>query len=222
MQRHNIRLGLFTGCFLAALFLQGCAAIERQKHFNLGLEYYRAGNYAGAGSHIRAALDSAPENTACRVLLGWIHFKQSRITEAEKLFTSVYSENHADMGALQGLAWVAVARGEPAVARDRFEKTLAAAAKHRLSPYWSDYPAQDTGYILSVFSDAHYGLGLLALARRDYPGAQAHLADALDYRNDFIGHVPIRRALARAYDAAGDYAAAAEVITTLHNGKGDE
>ncbi len=222
MQCHNTRIRILTGCLFVAVFFQGCVAGDRQKHFNLGLGNYRTGNYSGAGSHIRAALDIAPENTACRVLLGWIHFKQSRIAEAEKLFTAVYRENSAEIGALQGLAWVALTQGEPAAARDRFEKTLATAEKHRLSPYWSDYPAQDSGYILSVFSDAHYGLGLLALAGGDYPAAQAHLTDALKYRNDFIGHVPIRQALARAYDAAGDYAAAAAVIATLHTGKGKE
>jgi len=206
-------------CLLLSVYIVGCAAGQRQKHFNMGLTSYRNGDYSAADNHIRAALDIAPENPASRVLLGWIHFKQGRILKAETLFTAVYLENNTDMGALQGLAWVAASREQPDAARGWFEMTLAAANQYRDSPYWNEYPTRDARFILSTISDAHYGLGLLALAAADYPAAQAHLTGALAYRNDFIGHAPIRQALARAHDAAGDYDAAAAVIANLHAGE---
>ena len=75
---------------------------------------------------------------------------------------------------------------------------------------WGMYKKEDRRFISSVMSDGYYGLGLIFLTRRDFSNAQTHLEKALGFRNDFIGHGPIKKSLGDVFYLQGEYRKAAD------------
>jgi tetratricopeptide (TPR) repeat protein len=60
-----------------------------------------------------------------------------------------------------------------------------------------------------VISDGYYGLGLVSFIRHNLSNSQAHLERALRFRNDFIGHGPIKGSLGDVFYSQGEYKTAA-------------
>ena len=251
----------FIRCTFIVLLLSGCATLQSvqeyaggEQLFNSGDQEYaegerlfKSGQYAEAHSHALKAHNEEPDNPKYQSLLGWTYLKQGNLTEARRLFSDLYNGDHNSLPALMGLAWVEYSSGQSGQAEVWFQKELAR-AKENLDnpPHLTFYFPAERDFYISCLSDANYGLGLMALARKDYSGAQSYLSNALKYPNSFIGHGPIRAALedsqgkkpqyaadfkqgkqkesAQAYFQMGDFKRAQEQLQAYlsHNGKDDE
>lgn len=180
---------------ILAVFIQGCAFYHAESEFSKGLESFKAEKYNEAYPHASAAHKKFPFNRKYRSLLGWIYLKQGKLKKAEQVFDSLYEEDTNEIGALQGFAWLAYSRNRLNASKKWFQKQLKWAKNHLNNEYWTDYDPSDQQYIISILSDAYYGLGLIALSQRNYPRSKAMLLKALEYDNDFIGQGPIKVSL---------------------------
>ncbi len=192
----------FISCILIMLLLSGCAALRSAKHsadeYAEGERLFKSHQYAEAHSHALNAYNEEPNVIKYQSLLGWTYLKQGNPTEAKRLFSDLYDQDHNSLPALLGLAWVEYSSGQLGQAEDWFQKELTRAKEYADDPRFRSplyFAAPDRDYIISCLSDANYGLGLVALAKQDYSNAQFYLSNALKYQNNFIGHDPIRAAL---------------------------
>jgi len=177
---------------ILAVLTQGCTFYHAESEFSKGLESFKSERYDEAYHHTSAACKELPSNRKYRSLLGWIYLKQGKVTMAEQVFAGIYEEDRNDIGALQGFAWLEYSRNRLKASKKWFQKQLKWADNHASNEYWMDYDPADQYYIVSILSDAYYGLGLIALSKRNYPRSEAMLLKALEYDNDFIGHGPIK------------------------------
>lgn len=209
MQRYSVaRVYLMAGVSLLVLLIQGCASLKAEREFNTASRLFKEGSNAEAYQSALNAYSASPGNERYQSLLGWTHFKQGRIDESEKLFRAVYAKNNENLAALQGLAWVEYKKGRLPEAKRRFERELGRAKTIRASVNWRYFNSRDTTYVLSCISDAKFGLGLVALAEGKYSDAEDLLASALEYRNDFVGHTPIKAAMGDVFYLQGNYSKA--------------
>ncbi len=198
----------YISCILAILLLSGCATVQSVVHsdqeYAEGERLFKSQQYAEAHSHALKAYNEAPDNPMYQSLLGWTYLKQGNLSEARRLFTDIYNHDHNSLPAFLGLAWVEYSSGNFDQAEGWFQKELTGAKGYYDDPVnFAYYSPPDRDFIISCLSDANYGLGLVALARQDYPKAQSYLSEALKYPNDFIGHGPIRAALAESQGKTG-------------------
>ncbi len=178
------------------LSLSGCAVLHSDQEYAEGERLFKSGQYTEAHSHALNAYNEAPNVFKYQSLLGWTYLKQGNLTEARRLFSDLYAHDQNSLPAFLGLAWVEYSSGNLDQAEGWFQKELTCAKEHADDPQsFAYYPPPDRDYIISCLSDANYGLGLVALAKKDYPKAQSYLSNALKYPNGFIGHGPIRAAL---------------------------
>jgi tetratricopeptide (TPR) repeat protein len=177
------------------LSLTGCATVLTPgQEYAEGVRLFKSHQYAEAHSYALKAHNEVPDNRKYQSLLGWTYLKQGNLTEAKRLFSDLYDQDHHSLLSLQGLAWVEYSNGQLGQAKVWFQKELTRAKELAdKSQNWLYYPG-DKDFIVSCLSDANYGLGLVALAEQDYSNAQFYLLNALKYQNDFIGHDPIRAA----------------------------
>ena len=180
---------------ILAVFIQGCTFYHAESEFSKGLELFKAERYAEAYHHASAASKEIPSSRKYRSLLGWVYLKQGKLEKADQVFSGIYEEDKNDIGALQGFAWLEYSRNQLKVSEKWFQKQLKWADNHVRNQYWVDYDPSDRHYIVSILSDAYYGLGLIELSQRNYPRSEAMLLKALEYDNDFIGHGPIKVSL---------------------------
>jgi len=180
---------------MVAISIQGCTLFHAESEYNQALKSFKAEQYDKAYRHISAADEEFPSNRKYRSLLGWIYLRQGKLQQAERVFDGIYKEDNTDIGALQGFAWLDYRRHQLNSSKRWFEKQLRWANKHVNSPYWMDYEPEDQAFIRSILSDGYYGLGLIALSQRNYSHSKRMLSKSLEYRNDFIGHGPIKAAL---------------------------
>ncbi len=178
-----------------AVIIQGCTFFHAEAEFKKALESFKAEQYDEAYQHISAADKEYPSNRKYRSLLGWIYLRQGKLEKAGQVFDGIYNEDNNDIGALQGFAWLDYRRNRLGSSEKWFQKQVKWANNHVNSQYWINYDPADQKYILSILSDGYYGLGLIALSQRNYPHSETMLLKALEYRNDFIGHGPIKAAL---------------------------
>jgi len=184
-------------CTFSLLLLSGCAGLHSDQEYSEGMRLFKSRHYPEAQSHALNAYNERPDIIKYQDLLGWTYLKQGNLTEARRLFSDLYARDQNSLPAFMGLAWVEYASGNLDQSEVWFQKELACAkrpAEDPLANYVYSPPDQD--YFNSCLSDANYGLGLVSLAKQDYPKAQSYLSKALKYQNDFIGHDPIRTALA--------------------------
>ena len=184
---------------ILVMFIQGCTLFHAEGEFDKALKSFRAEQYDEAYRHISAAEREFPSDRKYRSLLGWIYLKQGKLQKAAQVFDGIYKEDNSDIGALQGFAWLDYRRNQLKSSKKWFQKQLQWANKHVNSQYWINYDPADQEFILSVLSDGYYGLGLIALSQHHYSHSKKMLLKALEYKNDFIGHDPIRTALGDVY-----------------------
>lgn len=196
---------------LVLIGISGCATVAHQyegwSEYRKGLDLFKAERYDEAREHVKVSLELVPERPEFLALLGWIHYRQSRIDEAGRLFARVYEADRTSVFAFQGLAWVDYATAKLDSSEKWFSRELGWATDHMEKPEWVYYSPADVDYISSIRSDAAYGLGLVALAR-GAKGAEEFLKQALAHPNSFIGHGPIFKALGDLYFTRKDYAKA--------------
>ena len=197
---------------LSAIFIQGCALINAggefinaEGEYSKALKSFKAEQYDEAYRHISAADREFPSNIKYRSLLGWIYLKQGKLQKADQVFTSIYKEDNTNISALEGFAWLDYRRSQLKSSEKWFQKQLQWANKHVKSQNWMDYDLADQAYIRSILSDGYYGLGLIALSQHNYSHSKTMLLKSLEYKNDFIGHGPIREALGDVYYYQGEY-----------------
>jgi tetratricopeptide (TPR) repeat protein len=190
---------------ILAVFIQGCTFYHAESEFSKGLELFKAGQYNEAYHHASAATKEFPSSKRYRSLMGWIYLKQGKLKKAEHIFDGIYEEDKNDVGALQGFAWLEYIRNRLKASEEWFQKQLKWANNHVNNEYWMDYKPSDQQYIVSILSDAYYGLGLIALSQRNYTRSKVMLLKALEYNNDFIGHGPIKVALGDVFNNQKKY-----------------
>jgi len=222
MTNKNIYQILIFGCCLALFCIQGCALMQTTLEYNESLEAFKGEKYDVAMGYISAVIEKNPSDRTYRSLLGWIHFKQGRMDEAERIFLDIYLERSDEISAIQGLAWVACMQRRFEVAEKGFRTALAWVERHTDDLYWARYKIDDKNYILSVKSDACYGLGLCAFSQGEYARAKTFLSRALKHRNHFTGHSPIKTALADLLYYGGNYREAAAYYQDALSDKSDE
>ncbi|MDR3639826.1 MAG: tetratricopeptide repeat protein [Humidesulfovibrio sp.] len=170
-----------------------------------GLELYRQGKYEEASNVLRAALPKktppapsgpqlpmgqagqqpvqlpldAQESPHVRAVLGFTLLHQNSLSEAEEQFDLVRRDPIMEPVGVLGAAWAAYARGKTSAAVDLFNDALAktTAAKAETLP---DMLRE------SVPTDAHLGLGLIALGRGD-PQAALKQLEASASGQDILG-----------------------------------
>ena len=135
---------------------------------------FKAERYDEAYHHASTAGKEFPSSKKYRSLLGWIYLKQGKLKKADQVFTGIYGEDKNDIGALQGFAWLEYSRNRLKASETWFQKQLKWANNHVNNEYWADYEPADQQYIVSILSDAYYGLGLIALSQRNYPRSESH------------------------------------------------
>jgi tetratricopeptide (TPR) repeat protein len=178
------------------LLLSGCAGLHSDQEYSEGMRLFKSQKYGEAYTHALKAYNERPNVVKYQSLLGWTYLKQGNLTEARRLFSDLYAQDQNSLPAFLGLAWVEYSSGNLDQAEGWFQKELTCAKEHADDPQiFYLYLPPDRDYIISCLSDANYGLGLVALAKKDYPKAQSYLSNALKYPNGFIGHGPIRAAL---------------------------
>jgi len=194
---HNVikKKTILSVIVILAVLIQGCTFYHAESEFSKGLELFKAERYDEAYHHASAASKEIPSSRKYRSLLGWVYLKQGKLEKADQVFSGIYEEDKNDIGALQGFAWLEYSRNQLKVSEKWFQKQLKWADNHVRNQYWVDYDPSDKHYIVSILSDAYYGLGLIALSQRNYPRSEAMLLKALEYENDFIGHGPIKVSL---------------------------
>lgn len=198
----------FISCIIVTLLLSGCAVLHSDKEYAEGEQLFKSHHYAEAHSHALNAYNEAPNTIKYQSLLGWTYLKQGNLTEARRLFSDLYAHDQNSLPAFLGLAWVEYSSGNLDQAEGWFQRELTSAKAHVDDPQnFPFYSPPDRDYIISCISDANYGLGLVALARKDYPKAQSYLSNALKYPNGFIGHGPIRAAMGDSQGKKPEYAA---------------
>jgi tetratricopeptide (TPR) repeat protein len=180
---------------ILASFIQGCTFFHAETEFYQALSSFKAERYDDAYHHLSAAGKDFSSRKKYRSLLGWIYLKQGKLNKAGQIFDGIYKENKNNVGALQGFAWLEYRRNRLKASKKWFQKQIKWANHHVKNEYWTEYYPADQDYILSILSDAYYGLGLIALSQRNYSRSEAMLSKAMAYRNDFIGHGPIKIAL---------------------------
>ena len=186
---------ILPASIILMVLIQGCTFFHAETEFNKALESFKAERYEKAYRHVSAAGKEIPSSRKYRSLLGWIYLKQGKLKKAEEVFKGIYKEDKNDIGALQGFAWLDYRRNRLKASNKWFKKQLKWANNHLNNNYWTDYEPADQQYIVSILSDAYYGLGLIALSRRNYSQSKAMLVNALGYDNDFTGHGPIKESL---------------------------
>lgn len=219
--RETRYLGIFIA--LAMCLLSGCMMLQADREFAEGKRLFKSHHYAEANRHALKAFNESPGNRKYMSLLGWTYLKQGNLSEARRLFTELYHQDQNSLPAFLGLAWVEYRGGQLGQAEDWFRKELHCAKDHAEDvvnfPYYSVF---DQDFVISCLSDAQYGLGLTDLVRKDYAGAQTHLLQALKHPNNFIGHGPIKVALAEAYYFQGNYPEALRLYREGQDKPGNE
>lgn len=207
--------GIWFSVILAIMLAHGCIprqakrSVRSEHEFNEALTLYRAERYVKAHENALTAHGEYPENTKYMSLLGWTYLKQGNLGEAERLFAAIYAKDKNDISALQGFAWLAYIRRQLKASEKWFEKEINWAQGHVDQNDWRLYKEEDQSFILSVISDGYYGLGLISFIRHNLSNSQAHLERALRFRNDFIGHGPIKGSLGDVFYSQGEYKTAA-------------
>lgn len=196
---------VLSAIVILAVLTQGCTFYHAESEFSKGLESFNAERYDEAYHHVSAACQEFPSSRKYRSLLGWIYLKQGKLEKAEQVFAGIYEENKNDIAALQGFAWVEYSRNRLKASENWFQKQIRWADNHLSNEYWVDYDPADQHYIVSILSDAYYGLGLIALSQQNYPRSEAMLLKALEYDNDFIGHGPIKVSLGDVFYCQRNY-----------------
>jgi tetratricopeptide (TPR) repeat protein len=207
---------------ILAVFIQGCTFYHAESEFSKGLELFKAERYVEAYHHASAASKEIPSSRKYRSLLGWVYLKQGKLEKADQLFSGIYEEDKNDIGALQGFAWLEYSRNRLKASEKWFQKQLEWSNNHVNNEYWMDYNPSDQQYIVSILSDAYYGLGLIALSQRNYPHSKAMLLKALEYENDFIGHGPIKVSLGDVFYSQKRYEKAATFYQEVWAEKKDD
>jgi tetratricopeptide (TPR) repeat protein len=192
---HIKKKTFFSIILIFAIFIHGCSFFHAESEFSKGLESFKAERYDDAYHHVSAASKEFPSSKKYRSLMGWIYLKQGKLENADQVFSAIYEEDKNDIGALQGFAWLEYSRNRLKTSKKWFQKQLMWAINHVNNEYWMEYKPSDQYYIVSILSDAYYGLGLITLSQRNYPRSEAMLSKALEYDNDFIGQGPIKVSL---------------------------
>jgi len=213
---------ILAALMILAGLIQGCTFYHAESEFSKGLESFKAERYDEAYHHASAANKEFPSSKKYRSLLGWIYLKQGNLEKADQVFTGIYEENKNDIGALQGFAWLEYSRNRLKASEKWFQKQLKWANNHVNNEYWMDYTPSDQQYIVSILSDAYYGLGLIALSQRNYPRSKVMLLKALEYDNDFIGHGPIKVSLGDVFYSQKRYEKAATFYQEVWAEKKDD
>lgn len=192
---------------LMAILLAGCTTnpYAAWREYQRGLDLFKGERYEEAQEHVRTSLSIQPNRPEVLALLGWTYVKQGRFNEARDLFTRVYEMDRASVYASQGFAWVDYSTNDYDGSERWFKKEFEWANKHMENTEWVYYGLADNQYIVSIRSDAEYGLGLIALARGKPQEARSFFLQSLRYPNAFIGHGPILAALGDSYSAAEDH-----------------
>jgi Tfp pilus assembly protein PilF len=117
----NRVLKLLRLCLVAALvFLAGCAAapprpmsvLSAEEHNDLGVAYYRQGEYAAAAQAFRRALDQRPSFTRALVNLGDAERARGSIDSAIVAYETAWAQRPDDPGIANNLAWTLLQHDE--------------------------------------------------------------------------------------------------------------
>lgn len=168
-----------------------------------GLEQFKEGDYATAEATLTAALAENPGDKDSKGLLAWTYFKRNRIGEAEALFRELEKKDGNDINAMQGIAWVALLKGELSVAKSYFKKQLDWADNHVSSEYFMRYSPSDMRYCESVYTDAKFGQAMVAKAEGRLNDAIALFETAAKRVNQFTAKHKMLGDLGDAYLLAG-------------------
>ncbi len=190
--------------------IQGCAILSAGKEFQEGTNLFKQKRYVEAHEYAKRACELSGNDSKYLGLLGWTYLKQGELEQAEKIFSSLLAKETNSAAAEQGLAWLAYTNANFTDAEQWFEKALKWAIKHTKHKYWKQYPIGFSQHVTSIASDAHYGMGLAAIGKKDFKDAISHLKQSLDYKNFSIGHGPVKQSLGDAYHALQNYPKAVE------------
>ena len=178
---------------------------KAKSEYDLGLETYQEEKYEESLVHLKKALEIDPEYSPAKDLIPWLHFKLNRIEAAEAYFAKAADENPNDINAVQGMAWIYAVKGDYDKAEEMFKQQLQLAERHTNDEYFPRYKASDRKYLLSIRSDANYGMGNIAQKRGDIAGAIEFFKKAMWAPNQFVREETIALSLADLYLAQKDY-----------------
>lgn len=191
--------------FFFLLIWTGCAPLRTHLDYERGLIAFQKGLYSEAQAHLQSALQRRPDDENTLSLQGWVFFKLGRTEEAQKYFKSANRINPKNISAIEGLAWIDYEEGFNEEAKNKFQQMISYAEEHFRNPYWPDYPSQDRLYIQSIYSNGHYGLGLIAKRAERLKEACQHLEASLKEPNQFISPDVIRSHLAEILFSLREY-----------------
>jgi tetratricopeptide (TPR) repeat protein len=131
------------------------------------------------------------------------------VEEARKLFVEAGRINSENTMTIEGLAWTQYTFGEDEKAEKNFKKLIQYADKHFYNPDWPYYDRNDREIIQSFYSEASFGVGLIARRRGKWEQARGRFEEAITHPNRFIDHDLMSKELADVLFQLQDYKSAA-------------
>ncbi|MDI6761568.1 MAG: tetratricopeptide repeat protein [Thermodesulfobacteriota bacterium] len=214
-------MSLLLGQWLLSicLVLTGCAVLKTNVGYEQALNAFQSGNYGEAETHLQSELKQRPQDDKSLSLRGWIFFKMGLMEEAEKYFESASRINPKNISTGEGLAWIYYAKGLNEASEKKFRQMIDYAEKHFQNPYWEEYLWADRQYILSIHSNANYGLGLISKRMGRWEPARKYLEEAINQPNPLIDPEEMRSHLVEVLFGLGEYRLALPHYQKLLSGK---
>lgn len=201
--------------FCFSLTIAGCAHAQAEVSYQSALDAFRKGDYATAQQQALAANAKTPDQKKVLALLAWSYFKQGNTPAASSLLQRLKQTDPDYLETVQLGAWMAYAAGDQTAAEEGFNRQVKLISVHKRSNYYpAKYAQADVIFLENTYADAHYGLGLLAMARNDMAKAAKLLTIAADTKT-YAGHEDVLAAQAEIPYRQGEYGAALNTIGLL-------
>lgn len=160
-------------------------------YYKEGFQHFQKKNYYFAARSLEKALQLKSDYPEAQRILGFSYLKTGRVLDAEYIFTQQYKKESANVEIIQGLAWSAFTLGKHSESEKYFRNELKWAENHIGSSSYAWYTPDDKSFIESIYSDANFGLALLAKAQNNRDLVEKYFAAAVKYPNDFTSRTDI-------------------------------
>ena len=168
------------------IFLSACSNIKTHSYYIKGKDLFQNKQYITAYYFAKKAAQEAPDNLKYSSLLTWTYIMQGKTKKAAKTILPFEKKSSDNIQIIQAKSWIEYSNGKNELAIELFKKGL----------HWADQKNNKDQTVQSIKSDALYGLGLIENRKLNFEQSRKYFKKALKYKNNFIGHKPIKIAYA--------------------------
>jgi len=181
---------------LLILFLSGCTGVQTHNYYLKSNALFQKQKFVHAYFYAKQAVDNMPDNEKYVTMLAWTLIRQGRAKRAANIMAAFEKKADKNIHIIQVNAWINHSLEQNSQALEWFKNALRWASK-KADP--------QSIFCQSIQSDAYYGMGLIYSRMQKHELARTYYQKALGFKNQFIGHRPIKLALAYSFFVKSNY-----------------